>query len=239
MSNILSRDSRARSRSVDKMAQPRVSDFFASKKRSNGVNPAKRRKVELSEFNDDLKSAVLTPSSASIVTDVAADRGAKLLASETSTSKRSTRAKQTPASKSAKTRSSARKKADQKSHFTIKDAFAKQSESSDSSDVDGKDANMIVSEEVTSQWDEHDGPAPKTPKRKTRPCDTLRLFYEGDTVEAHHTRRKSVARRSLEQNTTPSKTEEEMVEQQQHRQSELALSFKQKWAQVAEMVSSL
>jgi hypothetical protein len=222
------------------MAQPRVSEFFAAKKRSSSVNPAKRRKVELTEFNDDLKSAVLTPSLLSSAKDVA-DQGTKTLTSETC-KQRSTRskAKQTPASTSAKTRSSARNKADQKNHFTIKEASARQSESLDScSDVDGTEAKMIVGEDVTTllQWDECDGPTPKTPKRKTRPCDTLRLFSEGDTTEAHQSRRKLLALRSLEDHETPSKTDNERVEKQQHRQSELALSFKQKWAQAEEMVN--
>ncbi|XP_070202780.1 DNA replication factor Cdt1-like [Littorina saxatilis] len=208
------------------MAQARVIDYFGTKKRSSAANPSKKRKIQLAE--PDLKSSSTTEST---VVDDAKGVGPQVpvvtTAPEPAVRRSSARTKQKPTAPSTRTRASARKKPDLVGQPKILDAFAKPREASGDSDGQASDAGSVeFTDEITSQCDEHDGP--KTPKRKTRPCETVRILGVG-TSDTKRTHRK--ARRSLEDQSsaTPNKAEEKRREEElASRRRSLAQSFQEK-----------
>ena len=205
------------------MAQARVIDFFATKKRIHNANPSKRRKIELTQ--SDLKADVtcqnVLGADAKVEKPSCHNRAANR-------SSRRTKPKAAPRSTRTRSRTSARK-TDIVGQIAINDAFAKASDSS--SDTDGQDflsdvAFGEVTEEITSQWDEHDGP--KTPNRKIRSSDCPQV-PDSATTETKEIRRKAVARRSRVEAWTPKKGEDEEKEQALRRRS-LASRFREKMA---------
>lgn len=219
------------------MAQARLNDFFATKKRFHGANPSKRRKIESTE--SDPKTKVICRSdldgSAEAEKPSCSTRttGSDLVASRSSRRTKAARNSQQAAPRPTRTRTYARK-TDVVGQITIQNAFAKSSESS--SDIDGQDLLCDaglgeVTEEVTSQWDEHDGP--KTPKRSIRSADRL-PSPNGETTGTTEIRRKAIARRSRASAWTPNKGEDEKKEQVLRR-SALASSFLQKLASASSL----
>ncbi|XP_076470444.1 DNA replication factor Cdt1-like isoform X2 [Babylonia areolata] len=179
------------------MAQARVSDYFDRKKRSHETHPSKRRKIDPIELKADVATEVDVKSCINI-----GSAPLPCVKQSVTTPRTKPRGKGAPTTR----RRGVAKKNPVTGQISIQDAFAKASGSS--SDTDGHEAlrdaeQNEVTEVVTSYWDEHDGH--RTPKRKTRPVDSMDAPLSDCRENKSARRSKLTARKSTNDQVTPKK----------------------------------
>lgn len=145
------------------MAQGKLTDFFSSRKRNPSLQPSKRRKVEITTSNVDIRSLEktnlgaldkLTPEIHDPILPENAELGKKENVFSPLQTRAARKAKNADVSKKTRTRKAA---VDSKQKLI--------SESFSCSDI--KTGAVTLTEDVTSSWDEHDGPAQtETPQKQ-------------------------------------------------------------------------
>ncbi|KAK7505694.1 hypothetical protein BaRGS_00002965 [Batillaria attramentaria] len=189
------------------MAQAHVNFFFAAKKRSQNPQASKRRKLDLSV--SDAKLVTVSSSELNAGSTEKALVGQEKSAAVAQASKQMKK-QQTRSIRSTRLRTASRKKSDTqaagKSQLKIHEAFSQASGSSSDSDSrgDGK------TEEITSCWDEHDGP--QTPRKKIRSLESLEL---PESTEVRPSRRKLAVKKRITDAVTPQSNQDDIKLQNQ------------------------
>lgn len=142
------------------MSQAHVTDFFSTKKRTNGGNPSKRRK--LGSSNESINAFSIQESNTIPGNNI---RNSKNVPD----SRPENAVIQTPPTGkcSSHNRNKSKKKGTQKSKSQSGQPLLKDILSNDCSASDKDDYRQAMMEEVTSAWDEHDG-VQLTPSKRTK-----------------------------------------------------------------------
>lgn len=143
------------------MSQAHVTDFFSARKKTNGANPSKRRKLQeqettiaaFSEQQTNLKAPSTFPES---ITDTRPENAFSVNLPKAKSTSRSYVKKSSK--KGVKCQTSRQK--------SLKDLFGSET----SKDGRNEYRQALQMEEVTSAWDEHDGPMLTPSKRSKIPC---------------------------------------------------------------------
>ena len=153
------------------MAQARVTEFFAAKKRTFDAQPSKRRKLAVTAPSNETLQAIEINTRATR----SSRRGKTVVDPQPVETEEVRSSTPTPKPKSTRKPRAKAQKAKQvkvpKGQTSLKDVFDKSSRPNSPDVENQKEENSAPVEEVTSAWDEHDGPLTPS-KRRTEENST-------------------------------------------------------------------